>query len=108
MGLTNLDLLFVGDTGRVLQVTLQDDGTAIDITGATVQLLYRIDGGGSITTKTMTITNAISGIAEYTFLAPDLTEEGVFQYQVRLTDSGGAISTFDAQGNQIRVVQKFS
>ena len=107
MGLTNTDLLFVGDTGRALQVTLQDAGTAIDITGATVQLLYRIDGG-TITTKTMTITDAASGIAQYTFLAPDLTAEGTLQYQVKLTDSGGAISTFDAQGDQIRVVQKFS
>lgn len=107
MGLTNIDFFFVGDTGRVLQVTLQDDGTAIDITGATVQLLYRVSGG-SITTKTMSITVPASGLVEYTFLAPDLTEEGVFQYQVRLTDSGGAISTFDAQGDEIRVVQKFS
>ena len=107
MGLVNTDLFFVGDTGRALQVTLQDDGTAIDITGATVQLLYRI-AGGAITTKSMVLTTPLSGIATYTFLAPDLAAEGVLQYQVKLTDSGGAISTFEAQGDEIRVVQKFS
>ena len=38
-------LLVKNDTGRKLQVTLLDNGTAVNLTGATVKLHYRMAGG---------------------------------------------------------------
>ena len=61
------------DTGSTLKVTCKDDatGVVIDITGFTVQLLYKI-GSSVLQTKTMTITDGSNGIATYKFLAAEL------------------------------------
>ena len=95
-------LLVKNDTGRKLEVTLLDNGTAVDLTGAAVALHYRI-AGGTAKTATMTITDAANGVVEYQFGSGDLDAAGGFDYEVEVTDSGGKISTFVEQGDKITV-----
>lgn len=80
-----------GDTGSKLEVTCKNDAdnTAINLTGATVKLKWK-DAGGTLQTKTMTITSAATGVAEYQFLAGELFA-GLMNFEVEITDSGGKI-----------------
>ena len=87
------DLLVKNDTGRKLEVTLQDNGTAVDLTGATLKLHFQI-GGGAVKNVAMGIVDAVNGKAEYQFLANDLQDTGRFEFDVEVTDSGGKITTF--------------
>lgn len=80
-----------GDTGSKLKVTCQDDdsGNAINLTGSTVKLKWD-DADGALQTKTMTITDAVNGIAEYQFLASELFSRQM-KFEVEITDSGGKV-----------------
>ena len=95
-------LLVKNDTGRKIEVTLLDNSAALDLTGATVSFNYRI-AGGTVKTATMTLTDAVNGVAEYEFGSGDLDAAGGFDYEVEVTDSGGKISTFVEQGDKITV-----
>jgi len=103
--------LTCGEIGKVFQANcVQVDQTQnppvispMDLTNASsVLLLYVItDSQGkfktSIVSKTMTVTNPTGGIAQYTFLAGDLTapaemgKYGVFRYSIQVNFSGGAV-----------------
>lgn len=80
-----------GDTGSKLEVTCKDDdtGLVIDLTGSTVKLKW-LDIVKALQTKTMTITDAINGIAEYQFLANELFGRQM-KFEVEITDSGGEV-----------------
>lgn len=80
-----------GDTGSKIQVTCKDNdlGTAINLTGATVTISWE-NASGTVVTKTMTITNAVSGIAEYQFLAGELLS-GKMKFEIVITDAIGKI-----------------
>jgi len=80
-----------GDTGSKLQVTCKDDdtGTAIDLTGSTVQLQWK-DRSGTFVEKTMTVTDAANGVAEYQFAAGELFAKKML-FEVEITDSSGNV-----------------
>jgi hypothetical protein len=81
-----------GDTGSKIRATCKNDsdGSLIDLTGATVQLLWR-DGAGALVTKTMTIVGApTAGVAEYLFAAGEIFLP-LMSFRVRITDAGGKI-----------------
>ena len=101
------ELLVKNDTGRKLQVTLQDDGAAVNLTGATLKLHYRI-AGGTVKTAAMTVTDAVNGVAEYQFATGDLDAGGTFDYEVQVTDSGSKITTFKESGRKIRVADELA
>lgn len=90
--------LVAGDTGTVLVATVRksSDKSVVDLTGATVRLKYTIDGG-ALATKTMTVTDAANGKAEYQFTTGELTAaadgESTMRAEVELTDSGGKVTT---------------
>lgn len=81
--------LVTGDTGSVLQLTLKDNdtNTAINLTGATVTLRWE-NAAGTITSKTMTIVTAVSGIVQYRFLAGEIIYPR-HKFEVEITDSSG-------------------
>lgn len=101
------ELLVKNDTGRKLQLTLQDDGAAVNLTGATANLHYRI-AGGTVKTVAMTLTDAVNGVAEYQFATGDLDVAGSLDYEVQVTDSGGKITTFKESGQKIRVADELA
>ena len=75
-----------GDTGSILEVTCKndDDNTAINLTGCTVALQWKgIDG--VLVSKTMTVTNAAGGVAQYQFATAELFS-GAMEFEVKITD----------------------
>ncbi len=80
-----------GDTGSKLEVTCKDDdtGVVIDLTGSTVKLKWD-DAAGVLQTKTMTITDAVNGIAEYQFLASELFPRQM-KFEVEITDAAAKV-----------------
>ncbi len=80
-----------GDTGSKLEVTCKDNdtGLVINLTGSTVKLKWR-DAADALQTKTMTITDAVNGIAEYQFLAAELIAPQM-KFEVEITDTAGNV-----------------
>jgi hypothetical protein len=65
-----------GDTATKLRRTIKNgqDGSVVDLSGATVKIKWRIDGG-TLVTKDMTILDAAKGRVEYQFGAGELTAD---------------------------------
>ncbi|HGG58951.1 MAG TPA: hypothetical protein ENK26_03420 [Gammaproteobacteria bacterium] len=80
-----------GDTGSTLQYTCRDqDGVIIDLTGASVDLIW-VDKAGATQTRAMSIANpASSGVVSYQFAAAELVK-GEMRFWVRVTDALGKI-----------------
>ncbi len=83
-----------GDTGSKLEVTCKDnaDDSAIDLTGATVRLKWIKKSDATTQSKTMTITSATTGVAEYQFAAGELVA-GNMNFDVEITDSSSKVTT---------------
>ena len=79
------------DTGSKLEVTCQndDDKSVIDLTGATVKARWK-DKAGTVVEKTMSVTDAAAGVAEYQFATGEL-EAGTTGYEIEITDAQGGI-----------------
>ena len=79
------------DSGSKLEITCQndDDKSVIDLTGATVKARWK-DKAGTVVEKTMTVTDAASGIAEYQFATGEL-EAGTTGFEIEITDAQGGI-----------------
>lgn len=92
-----LDYSFVaGDTASVLTVTCKrsDTGAVIDLTGASVALKYRIDGG-TLQSRTMTIdADPSTGVVTYEFDSGDLTE-GQMVAEVEVTTLAGITTSLE-------------
>ncbi len=88
-----------GDTGSTLQVTCVDqDGTAINLTDATVRLYWGFSDGDGMHSATMTITDAANGVVEYKFVNDDVVKKqdlhpGTLTAEVEIIDSGGLRTT---------------
>ena len=84
----------VGDTASKLEVTCTDNetGLVINLSGATVKLQWLAVDGTTEVNKTMTITDAGNGVAEYLFLVTELYA-GVMIFEVEITDAGGGVIT---------------
>ena len=80
-----------GDTGSKLQVTCKNDAdnTVIDLTGSTVKLKWK-NSVGTLVTKTITITNAVGGIAEYQFGTSELYA-GTMYFEIEIADASSKI-----------------
>lgn len=84
--------LVTGDTGSRLVVTCKDkDGTAIDLTGATVRLQWEGENGVAVI-QTMTINDAANGVASYQFAAGQIFAPRMV-FEVEITDPLGNVVT---------------
>src|SRR5689334_18384533 len=87
-------LLVVEDnTAPPLRITLQRDGTAIDLTNSTVDL-YLKRKGGAITNgghTACTITNAAAGIVTYAPQAADFADYGTYEGEAKITYGDGTV-----------------
>jgi len=88
MGIDKIER-FRGDT-HPETMTIKDDGAAIDITGATIEMTINYDTPKKITA---TITDAANGKVSFPFVAGDVPTAGLFKYDVQVTLSSGEIST---------------
>lgn len=94
--------LVAGDTNTALTVTCKraDTGAAINLAGATVSLKWRVDGG-TLVTKTMTVTDEANGVASYTFGAGELTA-GLMVAEVEVTLAGKVTSSVEPMRFTVR------
>lgn len=89
-----------GDTAPSLRATLRNpDGTAVDLTGATVRFLMRdrISGASRVTASASLVTPA-SGIVQYDWQAADTSTAGTCDAEFEVTFASGKIETFPNSG----------
>ena len=88
-----------GDTWPPLKATLQQaNGTAINLTEATVRLMVINRQGTEIIDHAAAITNAISGQVQYDWHTSDTANAGIFRGEFEVTFAGGAIVTVPNNG----------
>ena len=93
----------VGDYRTPFAVTLQQDGTAVDLTGLTVKFaLDELDGTNVIaaTASGVNVTTAASGEVQYTFSTS--VPAGVYAAYFTV-DSSGSIDTFPHDGQRMLI-----
>lgn len=102
------------DTGPPIDDTLQTDGSADDLSGATVAFTLWPVGTDTPTvdenTSNVTVEDAANGQVEYSFASNDLNSTGVFYYEWEVTFSSGEIRTYpnDERGVPLKVVEEGS
>lgn len=82
-----------GATRTTQEITWsRDDGTAYDLTGATITGRMRnlTTGASRAISGTLEVTDADSGIFTWTYAAGDVATAGVYEVQFKATFSGGA------------------
>ena len=81
-----------GDTGSVRRITCRDDdGSVIDLTGATVTIRWK-DAAGTLVERPMTVVSPAAGVAEYQFAAGELYSPRM-ALGYRVTDATGNVIT---------------
>ena len=95
--------VFVGDIGTVFEITVKDDGTVVDISGATTtKNILMLDPAGTLNTKTGEFTtNGTDGKVDYTTVSGDLDMSGTWRIQAYLKgasyDLHTSIGTFEVK-----------
>lgn len=94
----------VGDLATV-RIDILEDGSGVDVTGAsTLQIKFR-KPSGTVVTKTATETAGDASMIEYTFTADELDESGWWEAQPYIdglsgwTGHGTKTTEFDVKGN---------
>ena len=84
------------DTSPQIAATLQDgDGSAIDLTSATVKFHMKKIGAATATVDAnATILNANTGSVKYAWVSPDTATAGSFLAEFEVTYTNGGIETF--------------
>jgi hypothetical protein len=88
-----------GDAGSTLEQTLKRDGSAVDLTGASVRFI--MSESPTSTPKVdaaATIVDASAGKVRYTWQASDLDAPGRYIAEWQVTFAGGAIETYPIGG----------
>ena len=94
----------IGDTGPPITATLSGpDGTAEDLTGATVVLHRKRLDTNAVTqgAGTVTVTDAANGAVSYAMDAGDNATEGSYQFWFTATLSGGEVRSYDVYSWQV-------
>ena len=83
-----------------------DDGAAIDLTGATITGIVERAGVQTAITGTLTLVTAASGIFSWAFSAADVAQAGMFFVQFRAKYTSGSLSEISYR-TQWRVLPAF-
>lgn len=83
---TCADEIHLGDVGTVFRVNLVDCGVAVDLTGYTALNIIFQKPDNSTVTQTATLFGAATGgVIEYTTIADDLDQTGIWRLQAEVT-----------------------
>ena len=86
-----------GDTARTLTDTLLLDGSAIDLTGATVVLVWRLPNG-VVNRRSATIVDEEAGRVSYAPTIEDVGTAGRHALEWEITFAGGGVLTVPSSG----------
>lgn len=77
------DKVFVGDIGTVFRATIKEDGTAVDVSSATVtkQFVFQPPDGVSFTRNATFTTDGTDGQIEYATIDGDMSVGGEWKLQ---------------------------
>jgi uncharacterized protein YfaS (alpha-2-macroglobulin family) len=88
------------DTSPSLRATLQNaNGTAINLTSATVRFHMKSLDGTVVLDKAMTVTTPLSGIVTYNWQTGDTATAGTYFAEFEVTYADLSIETFPNTGN---------
>ena len=88
--------LKTGDTRPPLEATLTVDGTAVDLTGATVRFRMRNRATDSLAIDaSATVVDAAGGVVVYEWAAGDLNSAGGYAAEFAVDFSGATGAAFD-------------
>jgi hypothetical protein len=83
-----------GDIKTVYQVTIEDDGVAVDVSAATVTLTFKWPDGTSEEVAATFVTDGTDGQVEYEIPSGKLTQPGMMKVQAKVDYSGGGGGTW--------------
>ncbi len=88
------------DTSPIIAATLKDaDGTAIDLSGATVRFHMRKIGKSAVSVDAAaSVTNASQGKIQYAWSATDTATIGTYQGEFEVTYTDNKVETFPNSG----------
>jgi hypothetical protein len=74
--------IFVGEVGHTFEVTVKEDGSALDISGASVkQIIFERPSGTTFTEDAVFVTDGSDGLIKHVTEADDLDESGRWAMQ---------------------------
>lgn len=96
--------LKTGDTAPPIEATLEVDGVAVDLTGASVRFHMQDSSGDIKVDAAATVVSAVDGTVKYVWAVADTDEAGRFLAEWEVTFSDGTIRTFPTPGYTTVVV----
>lgn len=83
------------DTLPDLEFTIKQDGSVVDLTGATVKFYMKNRDTGTVKINGVacTIVSASAGTCKYVWQSGDTDTVGTYQAEVEVTFSGGTVQT---------------
>lgn len=98
--------LKAGSTARKFYDQIQFDGTAVDLTGATVVFVLKNLSTGVAARLSATIDAPASGLVEYTPSATDVQTSGNYHAEWEVTLASGAVLSFPENRNHhVRILE---
>jgi len=95
------------DTQPAIEAALEyEDGTPIDLTGASVRFIMAKTDGTVVVNANATIVDATAGKVRYEWQQGDLSEEGRYNAEFEVTFPNGDVLTAPSQGYFIIEVQR--
>ncbi len=77
--------IHLNDVGTIIEVTITEDGSAVDVSTSTTQELILKDPKGNLKTKTTNFTtNGSDGKIQFTSVITDFDRQGVWRIQAHL------------------------
>lgn len=85
-----IDTARIGDVGAILEVTLTNKGTVVDLTGNSVLEIILKKPDGTKLTKTGVLSGLpTAGVIKYTTVAGDLNQSGEWKIEAHVTIPSG-------------------
>lgn len=94
-----------GDTSPSIKVALTDsDGTAINLTGCSVDFVMKDYNNGVVLNEAMTIVTPLQGIVQYDWQEGDTDSSGTFYAEFKVTYTNLSVETFPNNSNTTVVI----
>ena len=82
--------IHLNDIGTIFEVTVQDDGVVVDISGATTkEIIFKKSRGEVVTKPAVFTTDGVDGKMRYVAVAGDLDERGQWELQAHVVLASG-------------------